>query len=83
MTPKLTVEQKAALDERGSPVAVEDAETHQVYFLVDSAMLDALRDDADLAAIRRGATDADAGRLVPLDEAMRKIEANLRARFPT
>lgn len=82
MTPKLTAEQRAALDERGAPVAVEDAETHRVYFLVDPAMLDSLQEEADLAALRRGAADAEAGRTAPLDEVVRRIEADLRARFP-
>lgn len=81
MTPKLTAEQRAALVERGAPVAVEDAETHQVYFLVDSAMLDSMQEEADLAALRKGVADAEAGRMAPLEEAMRRIETDLRARF--
>lgn len=80
MTPKLTDEQRAALLERGAPIAVEDSETHRMYFLVDPSMLDALQEEADLAAVRRGIADAEAGRTMPLDEAMRRIEENLRAR---
>ena len=81
MTPKLTAEQRAALIERGAPVAVEDAETHRTYFLVDSAMLDVLQSEADLAAVRQGVADAESGRTLALDEAMRQIESSLRARF--
>ena len=81
MTPKLTAEQRAALLERGSPIAVEDDETHQMYFLVDPRMLNALESEADLCALRDGIADADAGRLQPLDEVARRVEASVRARF--
>jgi predicted transcriptional regulator len=79
MTPKLTDEQRAALLKRGAPVAVEDEKTHQMYFLVDPAMLEALEMEADVAAIRRGVADAEVGRTLPLDEAIRQIETDLRA----
>ena len=71
----------AALSKRGSPVAVEDDETHRVYLLVDSAMFDSLQEQADMAALLNGIADADAGRTLPLDEAIQRIKANLRARF--
>jgi hypothetical protein len=35
MTPKLTPEQREALDRSGGPVLVEDDETHRLSFLVD------------------------------------------------
>jgi predicted transcriptional regulator len=81
MTPKLTAEQREALTERGAPVAVEDEESHRVYFLVDSMMLDSLRKEADMAALLEGIGDAEAGRTAPLDEVMQRIEARLKARF--
>jgi predicted transcriptional regulator len=81
MTPKLTAEQREALIERGAPVAVQDEENHRVYFLVDPVMFDALRNEADIAALLAGIADADAGRTAPLDEATQRIEARLRARF--
>jgi predicted transcriptional regulator len=81
MTLKLTAEQRAALIERGSPVAVEDEQTRRVYFIVDPAMLDSLWEAADMAALRTGIADAEAGRTTPLDEAMQRVEANLKARF--
>ena len=44
-------------------------------------MLNSLQEEADMAALRQGVADAEAGRMLPLDEAMQKIEANLKARF--
>jgi predicted transcriptional regulator len=81
MTPKRTSEQREALNQKGSPVAVEDEETGSVYFLVDPAMLESLREETDMAAILEGVADAESGRLQSLDDAMRDIEARLRARF--
>jgi len=81
MTPKLTAEQRAALLERGSPIAIEDEQTRRVYFLVDPAMLDSLWEAADMVALREGIADAEAGRTTPLDAAMHRIEFNLKARF--
>jgi predicted transcriptional regulator len=81
MTPKLTAEQRAALIERGSPLAIEDEETHRVYFLVDPAMLESMREESDMAAIRQGIADAEAGRTMSLDDAMHRVEASLKARF--
>ncbi len=66
MTPKLSAEQRAAILERGSPIAVEDVVTRRVYFLVDSAMLDSLWEAADMAALREGIADAEAGRTMPM-----------------
>ncbi len=62
-------------------MAVEDEETRRVYFLVDPAMLESLCEQTDMAAILQGVADAEAGRVRPLDDAMRDIEARLRARF--
>jgi predicted transcriptional regulator len=77
MTPKITPEQRAALDNSGGPVPVEDAETNRVYFLVDASTFDALRREQDRAAIREGLADIHAGRVAPLDEAVARIRANL------
>jgi hypothetical protein len=81
MTPKLTSEQRDALSRQGSPVAVEDEQTRRVYFLVDPAMLDAIRDETDMAAILQGVADAESGDVQPLDETFRQIEHSLRTRF--
>jgi len=81
MPPKLTSEQREALNQHGSPVAVEDEETQRVYFLVDPAMLESLREQTDMAAVLQGVADAESGRARPLPEAMREIESRLRARF--
>jgi predicted transcriptional regulator len=83
MTPKLTAEQRAALIERGPPLAIEDEETHRVYFLVDPAMFESMREESDMAAIRQGIADAEAGRTMSLEDAMHRVEASLKARFST
>jgi predicted transcriptional regulator len=58
-------------------VAVEDAETNRVYFLVDAFTFDALQRQGDFAAIREGIADVEAGRVSPLDEAIARIRTNL------
>lgn len=78
MTPKLTNEQREALKTSGTPVPVEDDETHEVYFLVDKVTLDTLRQDADREAIRQGIADMEAGRVVTLDELDARIQARIR-----
>ena len=50
MLPKLTAEQREALRERDGPVAVEDEQTHQVYFIVDKSTLEGIRKEQDIAA---------------------------------
>ena len=81
MTPKLTSEQRDALTRQGSPVAVEDKQTRRVYFLVDPAMLEAIRQETDLAAVLQGISDAEPGDIHPLDATFQQIEHSLRARF--
>ena len=78
MTPKLTVEQRDALKQAGSPIPVEDEQTHQVYFLVDKMTLES----ADRDAIRRGIADMESGRVLTLDELDARILAKIRASKP-
>jgi predicted transcriptional regulator len=77
MMPRLTPEQREALDRSTGPVPVEDAESHRVYFLIDSSTFDALKRQQDLDAIREGIADMEAGRVAPLDEVMTRIRASL------
>ena len=78
MTLKLTNEQRDALKRHPCPVPVEDEQTHEVYFLVDKATLETLRQDADRQAIREGIADMEAGRVVTLEELDARIQARLR-----
>ena len=80
MTAKLTPEQREALSRQGSPLVIEDEQTQRIYFLIDPAMLESLREQADMAAILQGVADAESGRIQPLDEAFKQIEDGLRAR---
>jgi hypothetical protein len=77
MTPKLTPEQREALSNADGVVAVEDETTHRKYFLVDESTLSNLRQQGDLAAIREGIEDMQAGRVAPLAEVMARIRNNL------
>jgi hypothetical protein len=77
MTPKITPEQREALDRSDGPVPVEDEQTHRVYFLVDPLTLDTLRQQEDLAAIRDGIADAEAGRVITLEELDTRIRNRL------
>jgi hypothetical protein len=78
MTLKLTNEQRDAIKRGRCPVPVEDEQTHEVYFLVDKATLETLRQDADRQAIREGIADMEAGRVVTLEELDARIQARLR-----
>lgn len=77
MTPKLTAEQREALDEAAGPVRVEDDERHRVYFLIDESTFKSLQRQEDLAAIREGIADMEAGRIVTLEE----LDARIRSRL--
>ena len=77
MALKLTPEQRAALKHQGSPVPVEDDETHEVFFLVDKPTLDELHRQNDLDAVREGFADLENGRLMTLDELDLVIKATL------
>ncbi|MEZ5942921.1 MAG: hypothetical protein R3C18_16130 [Planctomycetaceae bacterium] len=77
----LTPEQRAALQQQPDGVACEDAETHRIYFLVDSEThqqaMAALRRQRDRDAIAEGVADMEAGRFQPLDEAFADIRGRL------
>jgi len=77
MTPKLTDEQREALHHSDGPVPVEDEQTRRLYYLVDSSTLTSLRQQQDLAAIREGIADMEAGRVAQLDEVVSRIRNNL------
>lgn len=76
MTPKLTSEQREALEQGAGPIRVVDDERQRVYFLVDEATFKSLQQREDLIAIREGIADLEAGRLVTLQE----LDARIRAR---
>ena len=77
MLPKITPEQREALGHNNGPVLVEDEQTRRVYFLVDPSTMETLQRQEDLAAIRDGIADMEAGRVAPLAEVMERIRSNL------
>ena len=77
MAIKITPEQREALGRSLGPVLVEDDETQRLYYLVDEPTFELLERQKDIAAIREGIADMEAGRLVTLDE----LDARIRARF--
>jgi predicted transcriptional regulator len=77
MTPKLTPEQCEAIDRADGPVPVEDDRTHRLYYLVDAETLQAMEQQRNLAAIRAGIADMEAGRVLSLDE----LDARIRSRL--
>ena len=79
MTPKLTPEQREALDRSDGPMAVEDEQTHRVYYLVDESTFNSLQQQEDVAAIQGGIADMEAGRVVTRDE----LDARISARQKT
>jgi predicted transcriptional regulator len=77
MTPKLSPEQLEALDRSDGPLRVEDERTHRRYVLVDETTFHTLKRQQDLAAIRDGIADMEAGRVSPLDEVVARIRNSL------
>ncbi|HVA50214.1 MAG TPA: hypothetical protein VNH11_27915 [Pirellulales bacterium] len=73
----IAVEQREALRQGEGPVAVEDEQTHQVYFIVDKATLEVLRKEQDMAAIREGLADVQAGRVTPVGDSIARIRQQL------
>jgi predicted transcriptional regulator len=73
MIAKLTPELREALRQSAGPVALEDEETSEVFYLVDEATLAQAEQQADRAAIQQGIEDMEAGRVIPLDEVMRRV----------
>lgn len=78
MTPKITAEQRAALDHSDGPVAVEDDETKRRYFLVDEITFASMQQKDDLAAIAEGIVDMEAGRVSSLGEVILRIRDQLK-----
>jgi predicted transcriptional regulator len=74
---KLTEEQLQALERGDGVVPVEDSETHRRYFLVEESTFKSLQQQEDLAAIRSGIEDMEAGRVLTLDELDSRIRARL------
>lgn len=72
-----------AVDQDPDDVQLEHPLTHKVYFIseippdVQRRALEALKREEDLAAIRRGIEDMEAGRGVPLEEASEQIRQEL------
>jgi len=77
MMPKITPEQRFALAHSDGPVPIEDDKTNRVYFLVDESTFTSMQRQEDLAAIREGMADAEAGRVITLDELDIRIRAHL------
>lgn len=77
MVPKLTAEQRDALRRGEGPVAVEDDQTHRVYFIVGKSMLDLLQKEQDIVAIREGLSDIEAGRVTPIGDSIARIRQQL------
>lgn len=83
MHPKLTDEQREAIHQASGPVPVEDELTGQLYFLIDRAMLDRLRQEAVREAVRKGLADTEAGRLLTLDNLNAQVPGRTNRRPPT
>jgi predicted transcriptional regulator len=77
MAPKLTPEQSEALQRSNGPLAVEDEQTHRVYYVVDEPTLVSLQQQEDTVAIREGIANMEVGRIVTLEE----LDARIRNRL--
>jgi hypothetical protein len=77
MIPKLSAEQREALNDSPGPVAVWDEQTSRYYYLLDQATFVRMQQAAKLAAIRDGIADLKADRISTLDE----VDQQVRSRF--
>ena len=68
MTPKITAEMRAALEEHpGQPVQVEDDETHKTYLLVDATSGRALTEQWIRDQLQTGLDAAARGEVAAFD----------------
>ena len=78
---KLTDEQIAAIQLSPNGVSCEDTTTHRVYFLVDEQVhrraMQALQQQQDLEAIRKGVAQMDAGSGTLLQDARQQLAQEL------
>ncbi len=82
MTAKLSEELQKAIDTQGgTPVEVEDPQTHKKYVLIEQSVheraMKALQQQENIAAIHAGIDAAEQGRVSTLDE----VDARIRKKF--
>lgn len=86
MTPKLSPELSNALQQCDGELKVIDPATNRTYVVVEQSILARgkaaveRQEKDDLAAIKRGLEDVEAGRTMPLDEAFESIRQLFDAR---
>lgn len=68
MHPKLTAEQRQALSDSSGLIIVEDDILNRKYVLIDAELFDRIQRDADVASIRQGIADVEAGRTSSIEE---------------
>ena len=85
MTPKLNAELSNALQISEGELEVIDPATNRTYVVVEQAVLARAKavlerqEQEDLAAVKRGLQDVEAGRTMPLDEAFDSIRQQFDA----
>ncbi|MBI2823260.1 MAG: hypothetical protein HYX69_01060 [Planctomycetia bacterium] len=81
MTPKITAEMRAALEQHpGQPLAVEDDQTRKVYLLVDAEQGRTLAEQWIREQLQIGLAAADRGEVIPFDP--EAIKAGGREHLP-
>lgn len=87
MNTKLTPEQAEALHQNGDELTVVDPTTNRIYVVVDQSILARAQavlqrqQEDDLAAIREGVADMEAGRTLSAEEAHDQISRELHSKF--
>lgn len=78
---KLTEEQRVALQQNPDGISCEDTTTRRVYFLVEEQIhrraMQALKQQQDLEAIRRGVAQMEAGGGTSLQETREQLAQEL------
>ena len=78
---KLTEEQRIAVQQSPEGVMCEDTDSHRTYILVDEQVhrraMQALKQQQDLEAVRRGVSQMKAGGGTPLQDARNQLALEL------
>lgn len=75
MRPKISAEQRAALEDGPGRILVEDSETGRKYFLIEASYFESMLARANLESLERGISDAEADRVHSLDEVRKEMSA--------
>ena len=79
MLPKLTPEQREAIQRSTGRVPVEDEQSRLVYYIVDASTMSSIERQEDAGAIRAGVADMEAGRLLSIEDLDERVDVRIHS----